>query len=345
MAELKLLVDGLLYGGWKSVNVRRSIDHAADSFTLGITDRWPDAEDPRPIKMGTPCEILIDDERLITGYVDDVHINYGSQNRDVNIYGRSKMADLIDCARETKDGTQFNNQTFPEIATKLAKRFGLGVIDEIGLNNRRNMYIDVGESFFEFLARQANIDAVLFTSNPDGDIVITRAGNKTLRTALELGRNVVSASGQFSMKDRYSHYIVTGQHWGSDNIDAASAAHVMGQAEDPSVTRYRPTIVQPSGALTIAEAKRFSEYLRNVRYGRSMQVSYTVLGWRHDDGLWAPNHLVRIVDKWMGIDDAWLISEVRFRLDENGERTEITVMPKEAFDIVPIPSTADEKWT
>lgn len=345
MSEIRLLVDATLYGGWKSVNVRRSIEFAANTFTLGLTDRWADTDERRPIKMGTACEILIDDEKLITGYVDDVNLDYGPQNRAIDIRGRSKFADLIDCARDTKDGVQFNNQTLPEVAATLAKRFGLGVIDEVGLSNRRNMVISVGEGLFEFLDRQAGVDAVLLTSNPDGDIVITRAGNKILRTTLELGNNVVSASGQFSMKDRFSHYIVLGQHWGNDDMNGASAAHIIGHSEDLLVHRYRPTIVQPNNSLTISEAKRLSEYFRNVRYGRSMQVSYTVLGWRHDDGLWEPNHLVRIVDEWMGIDDMWLIVEVRFRLDENGQRTELTVMPKEAFDIAPLPSTADEKWT
>lgn len=347
--EVRLKVDGMIYGGWTSIDIRRSLDHAADTFALGLTDRWAGEDTPRPIRMGSACEVWIGEEKLITGYVDDVNPSYDGSQRSIEIEGRSKVADLIDCALATNDQQyQFNEQNFAAIAQRLAKHFGIKTIDLVGkYKPARHRNMEAGQRVFEFLEEVAREEAVLLVSDADGNLVITRASNERITTALELGQNTRSAQGRFSMRDRFSQYRFLSQGIGWNERNGEASAHIVGQAED-LLPRFRPTTTLAEDASTPEAIRRRAEWQRNVAYGRSMQVTYTVAGWRHDAGLWEPNRLVRIVDAWMGLDGVWwLISAVRFRLDENGSRTEITVMPKEAFDLIPLPPKDDknlERW-
>lgn len=345
MPEVRLKVDGMLYGGWETVDVRRSLDLGANTFALGLTDRWAGQAQRRPIRMGSPCELRIDDQKLITGYVDDVNLRYSDSERTIDVEGRSKVADLIDCALPLfKEKSEFRGLTFPVLGARLAKHFGIKVIDESGAKWKATYVrsIDPGTRVYEFLEEWARVEAVFMTSNIDGNLVISRASSKKVNTALELGKNVLEAEGRFSMKERFSLYHYQGQ----PSWNGGSPSRIDGRADDLNM-RYRPTVVVNDDAENLGDLKRRAEWQRNISYGRSMQATYTVLGWHHADGLWEPNRLVRIVDEWMGLDGVWwLISAVRFRLDENGLRTELTVMPKEAFDLAPLPpKDKKEMWT
>ncbi len=346
MPEAILKVDGTIYGGWESVDARRSLDLGANTFRLDLTDRWAGETQPRPIRMGSRCEMWIDGQKIITGYVDDVNLRYSATERSISVEGRSKVADLIDCALPLfQESAQFSGQTFPVLAARLAKPFGIKVIDESGVQWKSTYVrtLDAGTRVYEFLEEWARVEAVFLTSNIDGNLVIGRASKKKVNTALELGKNVLECEGRYSMKDRFSLYHYLGHsNWEKDSYSTA----IDGRAEDLHM-RYRPTVAVNDDAENPGDIKRRAEWQRNISYGRSQQATYTMPGWSHADGLWEPNRLVRIVDSWLGLAGVWwLISAVRYRLDEEGLRTELTVMPAEAFDLVPIPPK-DKKlmWT
>lgn len=347
--EVTLKTDGTVYGGWKSIDIRRSLEFAANTFSLGITDRWAGETASRPIRMGSPCEVWIDNEKLITGYVDDVNLRYDGKERSIEVEGRSKIADLIDCALKIgKDQeAQFNSLNFLQLAQRLAEPFGVKVIDNVGqFKPARARRLDPGQRIFEALEEWSREEAAILTANADGNLVITRASNKRLRTMLKLGENIEAGQGRYSMKDRFSHYYVQAQTWGDDNNNGAATAHITGRADDLRV-RFRPTVIVAEETETPEAVRKRAEWQRNVQYGRSMQVAYTVTGWRHADGLWESNKLVRIEDEWLGLNGVWwIVATARFLLDDKGMRTELTVMPKEAFDLVPLPpkDKKDTPW-
>lgn len=344
--EVTLKTDGKIYGGWKSIDIRRSLEFAANTFSLGITDRWAGETTSRPIRMGSPCEVWIDNEKLITGYVDDVAPRYTATERGIEVEGRSKIGDLVDCALllGKDEQAQFNNLNFLQLAQRFAKPFGLKVVDKVGsYKSARIRALETGQRIFEALEEWAREEAVVLTSDADGNLVITRASNDRLRTMLKLGENILAAQGRFSIKDRFSHYYFSGQSGGWDNNHGEASAHILGKTEDLRV-RFRPTVIIAEGEVTPEAVRKRAEWQRNVQYGRSMQATYTVTGWRHADGLWTPNKLVRIEDEWMGLNGVWwIIATARFLLDDKGMRTELTVMPKEAFDLVSLPPKNQDK--
>jgi prophage tail gpP-like protein len=343
MTELVLLVDGVRYGGWKEVRVRRSIEQGADSFELRLTDRWEPDSLPRPITPGVPCRLLLDGEPVITGHVDDVAPDYDAARHGVSVIGRSALGDLIDCALPGEQ-RQFAGRTLAQIARALCAPFGIDVrvaVHDTGGAFRQVAY-EPGQSVWEFLEELARIRALRLLSTPDGALLITRAGSERLATPIALGDNVLRAAGAFSYRDRYSVYIVQGQQTGYDENFAAASSALIGRAEDTRVARYRPSVQLAEGPVTAADCRRRAQWQRNTAWGRTQGIVYTVPSWSHAEGLWAPNRLVRVRDSYLGLDDWRLIAGVQLVLDAQGERAEIQVMPPEAFDLLPLPEPAPD---
>lgn len=336
MSDLALKVGGTIYGGWKEIRIQRGIRRFADTFDLTLTERWAGQDVRRPVQADSPCVVEIDGETVITGYTDDVLVDYDDNSHSVSVNGRSKLGDLVDCSGEGKPWNV--PMKLERVAKDLCSPFGIKVITNADTGDAFNSQkLEVGETYQQFLSRLADFRAVFLTSNANGDLVITRAGTERIATALVLGENILSASGTDSKRDRFHRYIVLGQDKGSDDAWGAAVSQIRGEAFDQHIRKERVTYIDPGDRITLNDAKRIAEYERNIRYGESQAKTYTVSGWRHADGLWEPNKMVRIIDPYQEL-DAWrLITHVTFILDEDGERTELEVMPREALDLIPLP--------
>lgn len=348
--NLELLINGRIYSGWKGVNVRRSLDWFADSFDLTLTDNQ--AGEARTIKLGSPCQVRVDGELLITGYVDRIRPVYDAKSRSLTVSGRSKTADLVDCSLPQKDfdKAQRNSQTLLQLANFVGDFFGIKATSTAdNLDRIRNATLDPSQTVFEFLERHARSAGVRLVSDTFGNLVITRASKDRIGTALVLGDNIEQAEGEFSERDRFSQYSILASEANWNDDAGEIAAHVSGFTADLNI-RYRPIVELAEGPLNNAQAKRRAEWQRNVQYGRSRQATYTVSGWRHGDGLWKPNTNVLVRDEWMGFTGKdgkgeWLmIGTVEFILDAGGRRARLTVMPAEAYDLIPLPQEDEGVW-
>ena len=96
--QVRLVVNGQEFGGWKSVRIEGGIERQARSFDLEVTDRWPGQTDiPRRIRPFDACQVFIGNDLVLTGYVDATPIKYDGKSVGVGVKGRSKTADLVDC--------------------------------------------------------------------------------------------------------------------------------------------------------------------------------------------------------------------------------------------------------
>ncbi len=335
MSDLQLIIDNQVWDGWKSARVRRSIRQAADSFELSLTDRWFGNPKARPIRSDSPCRIAIDGETVITGYVYDVTPDYDHQDHYITVTGFSKAKDLVDCSIV---GKQFRNRSLLQIATELAKPFGISVLSDIAEVTKpfHKVSLEAGQSIFSFLEELCRIRGVRMVSTPRGDIALIQTGSEKISTPLVLGENILKASGRNSSEFRFSEYKVLGQSAGTDDWYGTQAAHVEAVERDGS-TRYRPHTLLADGPAnkTDCQARAITE--KNRRYGESRSIRYTVQGWHHANGLWLPNYMVDIDDSYQNIKNTWLIPSVDYVIDENGSFTEIEVSPKEAFNLSPLP--------
>lgn len=346
MPEVLLTVDGREWGGWKSYRINLGMQQLAGAFDLGLTERWAGQAERRALRVGAPCTVHYDGQLLITGYLDSVAPSYDAEQHSLSVSGRDKTADLVDCSAPP---TQWIGRSLADVARELCAPFGIGVIDQAGADAPfRSLKPNDGETVFEMLDQAARIRGVLLVTDGRGNLVITRAGHARAHDALVLGRNVLSGSGNFDLRDVFASYTLKGQQGGDDLLSGETAAAVTARASDTRIRRHRPLTLIADGPLDAAGARERVIWERNVRWGRSQSIGYSVQGHRQSDGaLWRPNMLVSVVDAYQFLaGEQRLITEVAYSLDDRGERSDLTVMPREAFDLLeqPEPEVADASW-
>ena len=335
IAELK--IDGTFYGGWKSMRATRSIEQMAGAFELEVTDRWPGQPAANPIRPGQACQLLLDGNPVITGYVDTVMADYDAGQHSIRISGRDKTADLVDCSAIHKSG-QWHNVKLDQLARDLIKPFGIALVVEADIGAAFSSWnIQEGESVFECLERAARMRALLLTSNAEGNLVITRAGQSRVDVVLAEGKNIKAARAEFSWKDRFSRYTAKGQgRLGADGETEHAAP--AGTVVDEIVTRHRPLIVLAESHSQNATLRDRAEWERNVRRGRSARGSITVQGWTSDGkSLWQPNTLASVTSPLLWLPDTaeMLIVGCTYSLDDmSGTLTELAIARPESFQLL-----------
>jgi prophage tail gpP-like protein len=338
--EVKLRVNGIDFGGWLDVEITAGIERQARDFKLGITRTWPGATDiPRRVKAGDVCEVFIGNDKMLTGYVDATPISYGSKSLSVGVTGRSKTADLIDCSATHKTG-QWRGVKIERIASDLAAPYGIKVLTEIDTGTSISDHqIDTGETAFESIGRLLAIRQLLSTDNANGELVFINAasGGKAV-TSLEYGKNILNAETALDYKDVFSEYTSKGQRAGNDEDYADAVAGVVASIKDSTVTRYRNLIVQQTGNATALDCQQRVKYERVYRHSKALETTYTVQGWRQQNGaLWLPNQMVHVNDPVIGFDGDLLIVEVSYRIGSSGTTCSLRVAPKEGY--IPSPET------
>lgn len=347
MPETVLEVDGVRYGGWTKIAIQRGLEQIAGQFELAVTERWPGAGVSRPIRPGQSCRVLVEGNPVITGYVDDVRPSFSAAERAIEVTGRDRTGDLVDCAAVWKSGS-WSNATLARIAADLCRPFGIDVVDQVGVGKRFTTFaLQEGETAFEALERAARMRGVLLVADGAGRLAIARAAAKRAGTALVQGKNLLTGRGHFSWRERFSKYTVKGQAQGTDTAFGAAAASQKGEASDAGVTRYRPLVVLAEDQGEGASFAERASWERNVRRGRSSRATVTVQGWQHAGGIWAPNLLVPVESSLLGIDAELLTASVTLTLDERGTTAELELCAAEAFDVIAPPKKkkgAGEVW-
>ncbi len=326
--------------GWQEVRIRLSLEQIADSFELTLTERWSEAGPVRPVTPGEACTVSVGDDLVVTGYLDEVLPDYDAESHTIVARGRSQAADLIDCSGTDK---RFDGQTLVQIATALAAPYGIEVIDTVNATKPfRAFALEDGQPIAEALERAAQIRGARIVSDAQGRLVIVHAVQREIRTPLALGVNIRKGSGVFSDRDRFNEYIVEGQTPGDDNWNGEQAASPRGSAMDPRVRKPRTTLIVCDTPADGADCAARAELEARMRWAKGRGVTYTVGGWRHEQGVWRPGDLVPVRDAYLGLDELLLISDVQLIEDDQGRRAELRVAPPAAFEPVPIPEPQPE---
>jgi len=334
---VQLLVDGRIYGGWTSAGVTRAMDAASGTFNLSVTDRWSANSQPWRIVPGNECEIRIGSDTVITGYVDLVRPGFSATDHSIEVQGRDRSADMIDCSAVHKPD-QWKKVTLLQLAETLAKPFGVKVKAETDIGAVLDLVkLQQGETALEALNRHAKMRKVLVMPDGKGGILLTRTGAKRAATNLVQGQNILSASGTLDWSERYSDYIVKGQSGFSVDTDSEVEAHAIGEAKDEGVTRYRPLLVVNDTEASVSSAKERAAWEANTRIGKSGQATITVQGWRQTPGgaLWEPNMLVHVISPWLGVEGELLIRQVTFNRSGSGTTTQLDVVSPQAYEAEP----------
>lgn len=367
-----LEVGGLDFTGWQDVRITRGVEVFPSSFMLRLTERLPDLDKAFPIAPGERCRVKLGNDVVITGFIDDYRAYVTAQGHEVTVVGRSATEDLVDCAAGVTAGHErdghmtFAAPTLLQLAQDLCKPFGITVTEPDGegapivstADGIPQFTIPLNSTVFEQLEVRARWLQMLVLDGTDGNLVLAKAGTRKAASGFTLPGNVLDARVSFSKQDRYTVYLPA--YFTVDTAFAVSVADtgVSGNflatvpdsaafSEQPrwdGEPRYRPRFVvseQFVAGINLAEAR--TKWQKSRDFGRSQAVVTTVATWRDDAGvLWTPNTLAPVdmpVLKLAKLE--WLITEVTYiRGLGTGTRTQVKLMPREAFMPEPVIPTA-----
>jgi len=339
--DLALYINGRVYRGWTDIGVTRAMDAIAGAFAISLTERWAGdgsisaQVEPWPILNGDKCRVTLGGEAIIDGYVDQFRPSFSATDHTIEIQGRDKSSDLVDCSAFHKPD-QWKNLNLLQIAKILCAPFGVAVRTDVDVGAPFDTFkIQQGETVFAALDRAARFRKLLLSPDVAGGIIITRAASVRSTTALVQGGNILSASGALDTSQRFSQYVVKTQSTKSKTEDGVAESHQEAQVGDSDVTRYRPLVVMGESGSNPTDRAIWEA---NVRLGRSATAKVTVRGWRQQEGgvLWAPNQLVAVKSSWLRMNGDMLIRQVTYnRNATSGTTVDLDLVSPQAFSPEP----------
>lgn len=335
---IELLVNGVLYGGWTSVSISRSIGTAAGAFNIECTENVGGEAIHWPIRPNDECEVRVAGQVVIKGYIDKTTLDVSDSSHSIAVAGRDKTGDLVDCAAAVK---QWRNVSILDLAKELCAPFGIEVVLETEPGKPLAVFkTEPGETVFKALERAAKIAGILLIQ-ARGALVLTHAGAQQAATPLVLGGNIKSGTADYDYSERFSEYTITGQRAGKDNDHGKAAAHVRSAVKDEAIKRHRPFAKSADGQATPEMARRQAEWEKQVREAKSTQLSCTVAGWtQHNGQLWDINQRAQVEAATLAVQGELLISAVEYGYDDSGEITKIELIRPEA--LLPSPEAAEK---
>lgn len=341
--ECSITIGSVRLSGWTSVQVHRSCEAIPNHFTISAAF----AESVPSVVEGSPCEVFLGDDQVITGYADTISVQAGAASHTVTIIGRGKTQDLVDCTCEPKNDDPLLMGDAADIAGNLCKPYGIDVSvradilpdgkddpDKPKLPIFTTTFTDTPASVMTEIAR---FFGVLCFESPQGELVFERAGTHTAASELSEGQNVLGWKYDRTTAERFSEIRVYTSAGASALANDFDHLTLVASRNDPNVKRHRRH-AQISASPVIGFGDKEAAWELARRAGRSRIVSVTVAGWRdaEEGALWEPNTLAQVTLPSVGLNAAWLIADVTYRRDGGGTTTDLTLMAPEAFSVQPI---------
>jgi prophage tail gpP-like protein len=296
------------------------------------------------IKVGAQCDVFIGESQLISGYIYKKTRSISENSSSVNISGRCKTSDLIDCAA-IKTGNTWENSFLIPIVKDICKPFGISIVSKNFEDNLKfkKFTIESGETAFESIERACRQRSVLCTTNEKGELVLNTISKKTLVESADnliYGENIKSIDEDFDSSERFSKYIIKGQDSGEGNPWDKTHTQLSATANDQMITRYRPTIIMSEAKASLKSVKARANWEAQVRAGRSASYSVTVQGFRQkskgsNSPLWQLGNKVNLIHHHWNINDVKLISNISYTLDESGSQTMMTLVDVNTYSASP----------
>jgi prophage tail gpP-like protein len=340
--EITLKVRGQLFTNWTAVMLEKSMYQMVGSFGLATTDLYPAEAKKWNIALGDECIVEINNQKVITGYIEDVQIDYDAGTHNIQFKGRDKTGDLVDCSYNEKL-KEFQGLSVKKIIEKMCLPFNIDVVVDSSVTSEANSIlpgsfkVNEGDTVFDLIMAICHMKAILPVSYGDGKLTLTQTGIKyKTNDILVSGKNILKGSFIQSNKDRFETYIIKGNDTGADTKSISDFSSAVGAFTDKAITRYRPITIFAETKCDRSSCLKRAEWEMNKRAGSSRILEYEVQGWTQSNGkLWPLNAMVQVKDAILGINETLLISALFFTVNESGSVTKLKVVHPKAFSTLP----------
>lgn len=339
--ELTLIIGGQELAGWEDIEVTLRAEAFPNSFSVGMSAQ-PSVQ--AGSIAGAECRVRLGNDIVISGYIDR-QMQAGDPNgHRIELSGRGKTCDLVDCSAEWPSGQMIDGDAL-NIASNLADAYGLNVElgDGAAAGDKLAAFLlNYGETGAEIIQRVARNAGLLAYEDALGTLILGTTGRTTSASGVVYGRNVQAWSVELSMDGRFSDYVCA-MLPANIAIDLTGPGDIFYHREtDPNVLRHRQLDFvldavasdKTPGDFTIKRAR----WEAARRAGRSSIVRATVDSWRDSaSALWTPNTLMPVQLPGLGQTGSLALSEVTFRRSsEAGTTADLVLMSPAAFAPEPI---------
>ena len=354
---LTLTVGNQQLTGWQRVSVTRPLAAIPASFSIEVTERYPNAADI-DLKAGAPCTVTIGSDLVLTGYVDRYTSSISAAQHTIRVEGRSKSQDLVDCSAIVENtsagsaqtqGLQILNGDAISIARKLAKPYGIEIQTTFAgpLPTLPQLNIMLGETVWEIIDRVTRYSELIPYDLPDGSVVMFACvGTASMASGFRVGDNVEAADVMFSMDQRYSEYeghVMSMMALGTDaGVNSPGVGKII---KDEEVPRFRKLYIiseQTMMGVPLAEKRRAQWPKSNRRWGQSFNFTVTTatVGATPPAACGEPNIKLAPIEPQgaeAGTDETLADSRatVTYTRDEGGQHARLSLFPPEAFTVEP----------
>lgn len=333
-----LIVDGRALIGWQDVSIDRSMESAEISFNLIASNpSW--SPEAKRLRYGRAVEVLTapiggslgrpgSGDLMVAGYVTGYGAKYAPRTKTVTLEGKSKGADAVDCHPVKHKTGRFENKTLLQVAQDLDE-VRCGFKADIPLKPLAKVQRQPGDTIFQTVEREARRVGAMLTGQPDGSILITRAGSKRHAGGLVLGFEPVEEMDvKIKCDQKFSPIVGRGQSAAGTGKDR----NVEVQETDASVGRNRPLMILPEGDWSKKELKKRLKWERLRRASFGTTITVTVSAWRDGAGeLWEPGRLMALECGPEDIAADYMLQSVNFRQgQQDGTRATLTFIDPKA---------------
>lgn len=334
---VSLLVNGKIYTGWENARVARSMDFLSSTFDLDVTQAGEFALSDWQIKMGDEVKVKYGDSEVLSGYVEDLNTSYDDKSHTVQVSGRDKTGDLVDCQRPAEP-KQWSNLSILQLCTQLCSPFGVSVqvdgsAQSAAAKKEAIWNYTEGETIFEAIKRLCLKQGIIPLSHGDGKLILTKLGTEYAADRIERGINILTGGLKQSNKERFSEYHSKGFGFGIDTKQPKDYIQPKGDASDSVIGRYRPFVIMTEGAATFGNCKDRAKWESQLRAGNSRSLTYVLAGWEQSNGqLWKLNTRVKVKDPTWAVEDEFLINSVGFESGAGGSLVALGLVSKQKYE-------------
>jgi prophage tail gpP-like protein len=344
---MKLEVNGIQYENFIESTARVSMQDFGSSFTFIAA---ASNANRLPFKGGESCKVIIEGEKVITGTIEVVDIDWDSKSHVIVVSGRGRCADFADsyidnisdlsAANTLVDVIQKVVDSIPDLNLKVKTN-----VAQSSFNKAEDLLSPaVSENCFDYADSVCRRKQVLITEDVNGDILLTRSSNDVYPDLIKQvvgadDNNILSAKATYDYSGIFRTYKVKSQSnpttmtlggkFGVKDIVGNDGLYV-----DVRNRKGRQFVVVSEQSASNLTAQERAKWEADIRRTRSIKYQATVQGYKNGSEIWYPNKLVKIIDELCNIDSTMLLVDVEYSSKiEEGTKSILTFVEKGSFTL------------
>ncbi len=349
--NLEIDINGQRFTGFTYASVARSMDALCGTFFFSTTVK-EDADGliANGLKMDDKVEIFIDDQKVMTGYIEELSIDADVNSHELSFGGRDITSDIIDSSMP--EFSYNNSKNFKNLIEGVLKKADIKIkvinnltsqdLDTLNFNafEGDGKAANLDSTIFDFFDHFAKQKQVLLLTNENGDLVITREESKVSPGALTCktnnnNNNIISANVNINTYERFAKVNISAQD--SNAVDK-NLTNQEGFATDSQIRKSKQQrIFYPNKTTDPNALQNMSQWHVNMYKAKGTRYSTVTQGYYAQpvsEILWEINTLVDVEDDLTTVKGQYLIEGFSFTKDaDSGSVTRLNIVNKGSYSI------------